>query len=127
MTRFTSEDRFSGSAVAFLEHIKDCVDNNVIAPGTFDFMRDHYMFYNLLDLSSAFHLSLQPKMKHIEIAGHTIRPDLPFWSPSRPDFRIVVECDGFDYHSDRDAFTRDRQRDRTLRQSGFEVVRFSGS
>jgi hypothetical protein len=103
------------------------VDNGVIMPATFNFTRDHYMFYNLLDLSSAFHLSLQPEMKEVAIAGRTIRPDLLFWNPAHPDFRIVVECDGFDYHSDKDAFTRDRQRDRRLRQKGFEVVRFSGS
>lgn len=81
MKRFTSEPRFSGSVAAFLDHIGDCVNNGVIAPATFDFMRDHYMFYNLLDLSSAFHLSLQPAMKHIRIRGRTVRPDLLFWSP----------------------------------------------
>ena len=117
----------SNSPVVFLERIKECAEKKVIMDVTFDYMRDHYLFYNLFPLRSAFHLNLQPEMKHIRVAGRTIRPDLLFWTLDDPKFRLVVECDGFDYHSDRDAFTRDRQRDRVLRVGGFDVGRFSGS
>jgi very-short-patch-repair endonuclease len=36
-----------------------------------------------------------------------------------------VECDEFQYHADRKAFTNDRERDRFLRDNGFQVLRFS--
>lgn len=128
MQKFTDEIKTEDKRPqAFLEHIQACVDNNVIAPATFNYMRNHFLFYNLWDLSSAFHLNLQPAMKHIQMGGRTIRPDLLFWTPGDPQFRLIVECDGFDYHSDRDAFTRDRQRDRRLRLQRYDIIRFSGS
>jgi very-short-patch-repair endonuclease len=35
----------------------------------------------------------------------------------------VVEVDGFEYHSSRSAFERDRRRDAALAASGFRVIR----
>jgi very-short-patch-repair endonuclease len=40
---------------------------------------------------------------------------------------IIVECDGFSYHSSKETFISDRQRDRALKALGFDVWRFSGS
>ncbi|HEX6115972.1 MAG TPA: DUF559 domain-containing protein [Solirubrobacterales bacterium] len=37
--------------------------------------------------------------------------------------RLVVELDGYAYHSDRHTFTRDRARDRELARRGFTVLR----
>ena len=37
--------------------------------------------------------------------------------------RLVVEVDGFAYHSDRAAFERDRRRDADLAALGYTVVR----
>lgn len=42
-----------------------------------------------------------------------------------PDTRLVAELDGFEFHSDRDAFERDRARDARLKRAGYEVVRFT--
>jgi very-short-patch-repair endonuclease len=39
--------------------------------------------------------------------------------------RLVIEIDGFDYHSTRAAFERDRRRDAELMQAGFRVVRLT--
>lgn len=39
--------------------------------------------------------------------------------------RLIVEVDGYAYHSDREAFRTDRARDRHLRARGFEVLRFA--
>lgn len=39
--------------------------------------------------------------------------------------RIVVELDGYSYHSDREAFAEDRRRDRELVLQGFVVLRFT--
>lgn len=37
--------------------------------------------------------------------------------------RVVVELDGFAFHGDREAFERDRRRDRVLQAAGWQVVR----
>lgn len=43
------------------------------------------------------------------------------WRPER----LIVEVDGYSYHSDRAAFRSDRARDRYLDQHGFVVRRYS--
>ena len=42
-----------------------------------------------------------------------------FW----PEARLVVEVDGFAYHSSRDSFEGDRRRDADLEARGIRVVR----
>lgn len=42
-----------------------------------------------------------------------------------PDARLVVEADGYQWHSSRSAFERDRRKDNVLRAAGQEVLRFS--
>ena len=83
--------------------------------------------YHYLPLEDSFHMTLQSRFPNVKVEGKSIRPDIYFWVPSKPHINIIVECDGFDYHSDRDRFTNDRQRDRTLISLGYEVLRFSGS
>jgi very-short-patch-repair endonuclease len=39
--------------------------------------------------------------------------------------RLIVETDGYKYHSGREAFEDDRDRDLRLKALGFEVVRLS--
>lgn len=46
-----------------------------------------------------------------------------FW----PDHKLVVELDGFPFHSTRRAFERDRRKDQTLRAAGLPPLRISGS
>jgi very-short-patch-repair endonuclease len=42
--------------------------------------------------------------------------------------RLVVECDGHDFHErTKEQAARDRSRDRALQQAGFTVFRFTGS
>ena len=38
---------------------------------------------------------------------------------------LIVEVDGFAYHSSRPAFERDRRRDARLKAAGFRVIRFT--
>ncbi|HEV7754107.1 MAG TPA: DUF559 domain-containing protein [Baekduia sp.] len=42
-----------------------------------------------------------------------------------PGTELVVETDGFTYHSTRSAFEADRARDQTLTLAGYTVVRFT--
>ncbi|WP_202618573.1 DUF559 domain-containing protein [Ensifer sp. LC54] len=83
--------------------------------------------YYYVPLDGSYHMSLQPRFPNVVASGKTVRPDIYFWMPTRPDINVVVECDGFAFHSDKEAFTRDRQRDRALKARGYDVLRFSGS
>lgn len=72
-------------------------------------------------LDSIVHVTLQAAFLSLRF-----RVDALAWRPFgyAP---VVIECDGFDYHSDKAAFTKDRVRDRAFQEMGFRVVRFSGS
>jgi len=64
---------------------------------------------------------INPKFQKLE----NIRVDILFMKLNDERFRLVVECDGYEWHKDK--FTADRQRDRLLREAGFDIFRFSGS
>ena len=49
-------------------------------------------------------------------------PDFAF-----PEAKIAIYCDGYEYHSGRDSFQKDRQQSRELQLQGWSVLRFSGS
>ncbi len=87
----------------------------------------HILLYEYLNFENYFHLILQPNIPDIRISNRSIRPDLLFWVPSNDKIKIVVECDGFKYHSNKDAFIHDRKRDRALKVQGYDVLRYSGS
>jgi very-short-patch-repair endonuclease len=55
---------------------------------------------------------------NVTVAGHMV--DF-LWSSAR----LIVETDGFAYHSSRAAFERDRERDQHLTLAGYTVVRFT--
>ena len=73
-----------------------------------------------------FHLTIQAKLPTLRHNGRGMRPDLFIWVPTVPTLKIAVECDGYQYHSNPESFTKDRQRDRILAASGIQVYRFSG-
>lgn len=43
------------------------------------------------------------------------------------NFNFVIECDGYEYHSDKEAFQRDKTRDRDLLANGYIPIHFTGS
>jgi very-short-patch-repair endonuclease len=49
------------------------------------------------------------------------------WIPPYENIKILIECDGYEFHKSKEAFTSDRQRDRALKNKRIEVLRFSGS
>jgi len=77
-------------------------------------------------LHQAFHLTMQARFTNLDIDGKTLRADAYIWIPSDPGFNLIVECDGYQFHSDPKAFERDRKRDRAFTNAGFRVQRFSG-
>lgn len=92
-----------------------------------DYLRQLTFRYHYLRMMNSYHLTLQAKFPGITIDGKSIRPDLYFWLPSDEKIRIIVECDGFEHHSNKNSFISDRKRDRALQSKGFQVLRFSGS
>ena len=48
-------------------------------------------------------------------------PDFAF-----PDLQIAIYCDGYEFHSERDPFQKDRQQSRDLQLQGWCVLRFAG-
>jgi very-short-patch-repair endonuclease len=85
------------------------------------------IYQDYFDLKNAFHITPQASFKEIKVNDSYVRPDFYVWIPSNPKFNLVVECDGFKYHSSKNSFSRDRARDRLLQSKGFQVFRFSGS
>ncbi len=83
--------------------------------------------YNFLNLMNEYHLTIQAGFPNIKIEGKSIRVDMFFWIPAESNFNLIVECDGFKFHSDKDSFIKDRKRDRILKSKNFDVLRYSGS
>ena len=90
------------------------------------FIKTHMMFYKTGVLDKAYHLTMQAGFPEIKVDSRSIRTDLYIWLPSNPGFNRIVECDGFQFHADESAFSRDRKRDRVLKSKGFDVLRFAG-
>lgn len=83
--------------------------------------------YQYLSLRDNWHMTLQPKFPDIIVKGKSIRPDILLWVPSDPSKKIIVECDGYQFHSEKNAFISDRARDRITSQIGYTTLRFSGT
>ena len=67
-------------------------------------------------------LNVEPQLS-VRIPGsHTLHPDL-----ADPVLRIALETEGFEWHGDSAAFTRDCRRYNTLTLLGWTVIRFSWS
>lgn len=86
-----------------------------------------FLTYEWLNMGQKYHLIVQAGFPHIRVDGKSIRTDLFLWIPDKEEVRLVVECDGFQWHGNRDAFTADRKRDRALQDKSFQFMRFSGS
>jgi len=93
----------------------------------YHYLRRHLIFYEYLSLDNRFHMILQPGIPDVLVEGRTVRPDMLFWVPSDDSVKIIVECDGFQYHHEKVVFIHDRKRDRALKAKGYEVLRYSGS
>ncbi len=83
--------------------------------------------YHYLSLRNRWHMTLQPKFPDIIVGGKSIRPDILLWVPSDPRKMIIVECDGYQFHSEKKVFIADRARDRITSSLGYATLRFSGT
>lgn len=83
--------------------------------------------YGCLLLGEVFHLTVQAGFPNTMPGGRGSRVDALLWHPRAPEFRLAIECDGFEFHSPKESFIRDRQRDRAFHKQDIPVLRFSGS
>lgn len=114
--------------VSSVDNFLDSVSRSQLVIGKpINDLRNFIIPYEILGLKNSYHAMLQAKFPEVKVESKSIRVDLYIWVPSDPTFNLVVECDGYKIHSDKKAFTRDRKRDRALKNEGFEVLRFSGT
>lgn len=101
-------------------------DSGGISSDSVVHLLDQAMFGYELGGYHGLHLVLQPTFSKFR-DGKDIRVDSLVWVPSNPTVKIVIECDGFEFHNSKESFILDRQRDRLLTADGWTVHRFSGS
>jgi hypothetical protein len=79
-------------------------------------------------MKNAYMITLQQYCPHLKLEGSRrgICPDLLVWIPAHPEYKVIAECDGFEWHGTSNAFTRDKERDRMVQDHGYQVYRFSG-
>lgn len=79
----------------------------------------------ILDINKGDIVAVQAEIRLPWPDERTIRVD--FAIASRENGRVVVECDGHDYHErTKEQAARDRSRDRALTGLGWRVLRFTG-
>jgi len=113
-----------GSIIRYLDLM---YESGSISKGERTHMVSMVYRYYMPALENSFHLTLQPRFQAVRVEGKTIRCDMLFWIPANPEIRIIVECDGYGYHSSKVAFITDRKRDRASLAKGYQTMRFSGT
>lgn len=117
----------TGSVSAAIDYWNREHDKGAMSDADFGRLNGDFIKYEVLALQNSFHFTLQPSFRNFTEDCKSFRPDLLFWIPAKPDLRIVVECDGFAFHSNKKSFVSDRKRDRIFAQRGYRVLRFSGT
>jgi hypothetical protein len=117
----------TGSTSAALKYWDEEHNKGAMSDVDYGQLNGDFIKYEVLRLQSSFHFALQPSFRNFTEDGKTVRPDLLFWIPAKADLRVVVECDGFAYHSSKKNFVNDRKRDRMFIGKGYRVLRFSGT
>ena len=83
--------------------------------------------YQDMNVGNTYQLMPQARFPEIVISGHSVRSDILIWKPTDDTFNLIVECDGYKYHSSPERFSNDRARDRLLKSEGYDVLRFAGT
>jgi len=96
---------------------------------TEDEIEEIKMYYSIVQRFewNSLHVTPQAGLSKLKVNGKNIRVDFCIWVPGNPSVKIVVECDGFQFHSNKQTFENDRARDRLLQMNGYRVIRFSGT
>ncbi len=110
---------------------RDFVDF-LITAGIFQESEREQLAYDLIlfqdvGIGSTYRLMPQAKFPHLQTSGRSLRTDAYIWKPNDKSFNLILECDGYEFHSNKTRFINDRSRDRLLQSEGFDVLRFAGS
>jgi hypothetical protein len=123
-TRWYSEHRKDESG------LQEYLDNQVRSGRMEARERPHIerliLYYSWLPFGDAHHLTPQASFPEVTVDGASVRVDALLWIPAKPKWTLAVECDSFEFHLSREAFVKDRRKDRALKAAGLEVHRFSG-
>ena len=122
--RFRKRTQVNLSLGEFIDH--EFKQHSMTNENACSCMRD-VIYYDWLALDKTPHVVLQGGFPDVRIDGKSVRVDLLAFLPAKPNKKIVIECDGFQFHGSQEAFTRDRKRDRALAAVSLQVLRFSGS
>ncbi|MDR1147398.1 MAG: DUF559 domain-containing protein [Spirochaetaceae bacterium] len=107
------------------DYVKSENGNNITEKQKREINVDVVMYLGF-DFYNKIHIMLQPTFQKI-LNGKNIRGDMLIWIPPYENIKILIECDGYEFHNSKEAFINDRKRDRVLKNNGIEVLRFSGS
>lgn len=89
------------------------------------------LFYNVFeyvrqkDFKNKGEYYLVPQ-REIEIDSKTYRVDFELVNYLN-DKKILIECDGYDFHSEKKQMKKDYERQRNLENAGYTVIRFLGT
>ena len=79
----------------------------------------------VLDFNKNYTFSEQ---EEIEVNGKIYRADFLYEEDSENPFKLIIECDGHDFHEKtKEQVEKRNNRDMDLKMSGFDVIHFSGS
>ena len=112
---------------SFRDFLSAWISSSDLTPEGVETIVTETTVYRDLNFIHCLHIALQPTLKGYGANGKAIRPDAILYVPSNSKTKIVVECDGHEYHASKEVFVSDRQRDRKLSESGYKVLRYSGS
>jgi hypothetical protein len=118
----------SGHSIGEIDtYLDDEVNAGRLSPKDRDLHYFWLMEYGVLPFRHAHHLTLQAGFPKKGIRTRDARVDALIWHPDDPGISVIVECDGYAFHSDKRSFANDRQRDRLFVREGHTVMRFSGA
>lgn len=92
-----------------------------------DELTKELILFQDVGIGSTYRLMPQAKFPHLHVEGRSLRTDAYIWKPNDEHFNLILECDGYEFHSSKTKFINDRSRDRLLQSKGFDVLRFAGS
>lgn len=113
--------------ISFDRLLKQAMADEKREPWEGEFIATEVLLGRQLGFHGAVHVMPQARFPDIKVEGKSVRADLFVFIPNNPKAKLIVECDGFQYHGNQEQFIRDRKRDRAFAENGIEVRRYSGS
>jgi hypothetical protein len=98
---------------------------------------EQILFFSLIIVgNNEYNFGIQVRLqKEIEYNGHTYKGDICVEnitfnennSVCKLTHSIIIECDGYNYHSSKEQMQYDYNRENNLKLAGYDIIRFTGS